>query len=146
MAVKPGPERRQYPRANVGGRKKGKVNATYDVSLLDISLGGALIEHVQAVQPESTFELGLILQGRNMELSCRVVRSAVHRSEEGPRGGGKLIYRTGLEFVDISDAAREAIGDYIRSIIEEESEREMEGQDPLKPLDRARLHPSKQSQ
>jgi len=145
MTVKPGSERRRHPRANVGGRKKGKVNATYDVSLLDISLGGSLIEHVQVVQPESTFELGLILQGQKMKLSCRVVRSAVHRSEGGSRGGGKLIYRTGLEFLDVSDGAREAIGDYIRSIIEEESERDTKGQDPLEPLDRARLHPSKQS-
>jgi c-di-GMP-binding flagellar brake protein YcgR len=144
MTTEPGPDRRRHPRANVGGRTKGKVNSTYDVSLLDISLGGALIEHVQVVQPNTVSQLGLTLQGHKMKLKCRVVRSLVHRSE-GRGGGRKLIYRTGLEFLDVSDEAREAIGDYIRSIIEEESERDTKGQDPLQPLDRARLHPSKQS-
>lgn len=144
MTAERGADRRRHPRVNVGGRTKGKVNATHDVSLLDISLGGALIEHIHVVQPDSVSELGLTLQGHKMMLKCRVARSLVHRVE-GQGVGRKLIYRTGLEFLNPSDAVREAIGDYIRSIIEEESERETKGQDPLEPLDRGSLHPGKHS-
>ncbi len=112
---KKGPERRQHPRFVVGGGTKGRVTA-YEVSLLDVSLGGAMIEHAQIVRPGTLSYLILPLQGREVSLRCRVIRSVVHRPEMQPDGERMLIYRTGLEFVEPSDETRKVISEYIDSL------------------------------
>ncbi|MFQ5848203.1 MAG: PilZ domain-containing protein [Candidatus Methylomirabilales bacterium] len=112
------PERRQYPRFVVGGRTKGRVTAVYEASLLNISLGGALIEHAHIVRPGTMSYLILKLQGRDVSLRCRVVRSVVHRPEVQPDGERILIYRTGLEYIELSDETLQAIGDYISTGME----------------------------
>jgi len=127
----------------VGGKTKGKVNAVHDVSLLDISLGGALIEHAHVVQPGITFDLVLTLLGHKLKLKCRAVRSMVSRSEAQPKGGQKLIYRTGLEFLGPSQERRQVISDYIRSIIEGEQKGGAEQADMAGPLEQGRLQPQR---
>ena len=136
-------ERRRYPRVNVGGRTRGRVNAVHDVSLLDISLGGALIEHAQVVQPGIAFDLVLTLVGKKLRLRCRAVRSVVSRSEGQPKGGQKLIYRTGLEFLQPTAETQQVIGDYIRSIIEDEQKGAADQPDVAGPLEQGRLQPER---
>lgn len=94
------PERRRYPRVLLGSDTKGQVNAFYDVVLVDISLGGAMIEHAEVVRPGTILELLLTLAGRAMRVRCRVVRSEIHRSEVQPDGEQLLIFRSGLEFLE----------------------------------------------
>ena len=48
---KKGAERRRHPRFVVGGKTKGRMTAIYDASLVDISLGGAMVEHAHIVRP-----------------------------------------------------------------------------------------------
>ncbi len=91
-------ERRQYPRGIVGGRTKGWVNAIDEVSILDVSLGGALIEHTGFVRLESVSYVDLLLRGRKLRVQCRAVRSAVDRLELQPDGEEAVIYHTGVEF------------------------------------------------
>jgi hypothetical protein len=134
-------ERRRHPRVNVGGKTKGRVNAVDDVSLLDISLGGALIEHAQVVQPGIAFDLVLTLVGQKLKLRCRAVRSVVYRSEVQAKGGQKLIYRTGLEFLQPPAATQQVIGDFIRSIIEDEQGGGAKQPDVAGPLEQGRLQP-----
>ncbi len=117
-AEKEGRDRRQYARFAVAGRTKGRVTAAYDAYLIDISLGGALIEHAQVVRPGTISSLDLELHGKRVSLRCRVIRSVVHRPEVQPDGERELIYRTALQFLEPSDETRQVIGDYIRSIIE----------------------------
>ncbi|MGH7404965.1 MAG: PilZ domain-containing protein [Candidatus Methylomirabilales bacterium] len=136
-------ERRRFPRVNVGGRTKGTVNAVHDVSLLDISLGGALIEHAQVVQPGIAFDLVLTLVGQKLKLRCRAVRSVVSRSEAQAKGGQKLIYRTGLEFLQPAAETQQVIGDYIRSIIEDEQKGGANQPDAAGPLEQGRLQPQR---
>jgi hypothetical protein len=125
------PERRRHPRVTVGGRTSGKVNAVHDVSILDISLGGMLIEHAPVVQPGIICDLVTTLLGHEMRLRCRVARSAVHRVEVNPGGKRKLIYRTGLEFLEHTDETRQVIRHYIKSVIEEENGGSASEPDPL---------------
>jgi hypothetical protein len=134
-----GPDRRQFPRVNVGGRTKGQVNAVHDVALMDISLGGALVEHTQVVQPGITFDLSLALRGNKMRLKCRVVRSLVHRSEVQRDGQRKLIYRTGVEFLQPTQETRQVISDYIRWILEEQEGAAAKDPGVPEPLERAGL-------
>ena len=113
------PDLRRYARFSVEGRTKGQVAAFCDALILNISLGGALIEHTQVVRPGTLSTLDLDLLGHTLMLTCRVVRSVVHRQEIQPYGGRELIYHTGLEFLNVSDDTRQRIGDYIHSVLEE---------------------------
>ncbi|MGH7479270.1 MAG: hypothetical protein ACREJ8_06745, partial [Candidatus Methylomirabilales bacterium] len=43
--------RRQFARFFVGGKAKGRVTAIYDAVVLNLSIGGSLIEHAHVVRP-----------------------------------------------------------------------------------------------
>lgn len=115
-------DKRRYPRVIVGSETRGRMASIDDALLLNISSGGVLIEHVQPLRPGTVSALNLDLQGKRVNLSCRVVRSVAHRIGLQPDGERALIYHTGLEFVDASDEARQAINQYIHSMSEDGSE------------------------
>ncbi len=70
---------RRYPRVAVGTKIKGQTHGIERGSVLNFSVGGALIEHAK--------------------VRCRVVWLAAHRTERQLNGEEELIYRTGVEFV-----------------------------------------------
>lgn len=111
-------DRRRYPRFIIGRRAGGRATVTYEVSLQNISLKGALIEHAHAVRPGILSYLVLKLHGKELSLRCRVVRSVVHRRELLPTGERVSKYHTGLEFVDLSHETRQLLGEYIESNVD----------------------------
>jgi hypothetical protein len=111
--------RRKHPRFVAKGETKGRVAAVSDAVLLNISLGGALIEHVGVVRPGTPSSLELDLHGKRIRLRCRVARSVGNRIEVQPDGEQELIYHTGLQFVEPSDETLQVIGDYIQSLSNE---------------------------
>lgn len=106
-------ERRRYPRWVVGGRLAGRTNAVPSVSFINISLGGILIEHTDMVRPGNTSLLNLLILGREAALNCRIVRSLVDRPELQAGGERDLIYRSGLEFLGLSEDSLGLIDEYI---------------------------------
>jgi hypothetical protein len=94
------------------------VTAVHEASLLDISLGGALIAHTHVVRPGSISYLVLKLKGRDVSLRCRVIRSVVSRLEVESEGERAVIYHTGLEFIEPSDETQQMISNYISSTVE----------------------------
>ncbi len=109
--------RRQYARFVVGGKTRGRVTAVCDAVILNISVGGSLIEHSNVVRPGTISLLDLDLLGKRLSLKCRVARSVVARTETQPDGERELIFHTGLEFLGLSDETRKVISHYIQSII-----------------------------
>lgn len=111
---------RRHPRFIAGGRKKGRVTGDYEASLINISQGGALIEHAEVVvRPGTISFLELELQGKSVSLRSRVAWSIVKRPEKTPDGEQALVYHTGLEFIELPEDTRQTVCDYIQSIIEE---------------------------
>lgn len=107
------PSKRRFPRFNVLGKVEGKIVASYEATLVNLSLGGALIEHSSMVRLGSMSQLMLPFGTGEIRIPCRVVRSALDRPER--RGGDSvIIYQTGLEFLnpspDILAALEELIG------------------------------------
>jgi len=102
-------ERRQAPRIAVAGRLGGRARAILDARILDISLTGARIAHLNPLPPGTpcTFELppgiGSVL------LSARVVRSAVIGSEQTPEKRRLLRYESGLTFVGLTEEQHAAL-------------------------------------
>ena len=99
-------ERRRYPRFVVGNRTKGRINGIGEVSVLNLSAWGALIEHGEVLRPDTIVHLVLILAGRETRVRCRVIWLAIHRAEVQPDGEQELIFRTGVEFLKPSEETR----------------------------------------
>ncbi len=107
-------DRRRYPRWAVRGRLTGQVVGHIPkVSVVDISLGGVLIEHTSPVEPGVISFLNMLLPGHEVTLKSRVVRSAVYHSEVRSTTERERIYRTGLEFLDLTEASLRLINGYI---------------------------------
>lgn len=101
-------DRRRYPRLNENTGKKVSLIGIDEASLLNISLGGILIEHAYLLRPGTIVELVLPLASRRLKLRCLVVWSVISRSEVKPDGEHELIFRTGLAFLELSkDANRQ---------------------------------------
>ena len=109
-------DKRRNIRWAVEERTAGRITATYDASLINISVNGALIEHSDLVRPGTLSILTLFVQERELRIRCRVVRSAVHRTEVRTKGERELIFRTGLEFLDVSEDSLRLIDKYIVSL------------------------------
>ncbi|MFQ5961604.1 MAG: PilZ domain-containing protein [Candidatus Methylomirabilales bacterium] len=114
-----GRERRKHPRFVVGGVTKGQVPAAGDVSLINISLGGVLIEHADMIRPGSMTQLVLHLLWRIVKVQCRVVRSVLTRQEYSLEGDEIIIYHSGLEFIEPPEEMRKMISEYIETMIED---------------------------
>ncbi len=107
------PERRRHVRWAVKGLVSGRIEFTDSVSPLDLSLGGAQIEHSEILRPGTTMFLTLFFPDHQMTLKCAVIRSVVYGSVIQDNGERELIYRSGLEFVGISEDDRRVIGAYM---------------------------------
>jgi hypothetical protein len=95
------PVKRRFPRFTVLGKVAGKIIATHEATLLNLSLGGALIEHPSMVRPGSVSQLLIPTPRGDIQIDCRVARSTLVRQER--RGNeAMVIYQTGLEFRDPS--------------------------------------------
>ncbi len=110
-------DRRRHRRWEVGGRHVGRLDSAHQASVLDLSLGGALIEHSSShVWPETVAFLTLAAPGKEAGLKCRVAHSTVHRYEVQPTGDRDLIYRSGLEFLETSEASLQLIDNFIDAL------------------------------
>lgn len=106
-------DRRRHLRWRVGEGLRGRIASKNEASILDISLGGALIEHSNLVRPGTLSFLTLLLRGQEVSLRCRVVRSAIYRFEVWPTGEQEHLYRTGVEFLALSEDSRQMLDKYI---------------------------------
>ncbi len=111
----PKEERRRDSRWNAGGTE-ARFAPKYKVSLLNISRGEALIEHSHPVRPGTQLFMTLLIHEQQVGLKCRVVRSQDYRYEVLPTGEHDHFYRTGLEFLGLSENSRGLIDEYISSM------------------------------
>jgi hypothetical protein len=111
-------DQRRHPRWGVRGRLTGRVGNIPKVAVVDISLGGAMIEHPSLFQSGAVMVVNLLFPGHEVGLKCRVIRSDPHGYEVLPTGTRDLLHRTGLEFLDISEASQRVINGYIQFLSE----------------------------
>jgi len=112
--MKGGEERRRLPRfriASIGG----SIDAPFETEVINLSMGGALVEHQEALRVGSECTLILPVAGATVGVRCQVVHSAVGHQAKGTSGEGLLFYRTGLEFLGVSAEAEKILATLIRS-------------------------------
>lgn len=119
MADKPkgtGADRRRHPRVPVHGEVMGSIHTIASAPFVDLSETGALLEASCALKPGSFYRLRFSIPGTGeMVLKTRVVRSFVHGFKPGPKGENALVYRTAVEFVEISPNDRAALHQHLGS-------------------------------
>jgi c-di-GMP-binding flagellar brake protein YcgR len=76
----------------------------------DISAGGLGVETLVPLDLGHALELELFLPG-----GLRIVARATVKNLQRENRGGREIYKAGLQFMQISDAHRKAISDYVGS-------------------------------
>lgn len=88
----------------------------WDVTLLDISSSGALLEHDQRVRVGEVYRLSFEVEGLHVGLTGRTVRSFV--SHRIPVAGGEqqIMYRTGLEFTGLTEDTAQLISAYVTRV------------------------------
>lgn len=101
---------RRFPRYQIRG-VAGSVTDAYDAEVLDLSMGGALMEHRGMFHIGGLYVLGVATSVNHLNIRCRVVHSQVSRCEPD----GTLSYRTGVEFLDLTPEAEHTLEAVIRS-------------------------------
>jgi hypothetical protein len=101
-------EKRDLERVLLEGQVKGEVMVFQPMTILDISLGGAQIETGFALQMDSLHDFRLTLGDRSI-----VVKGRIAHCHIGELTDVAALYRTGVEFVGVSDHARGVITDFV---------------------------------
>lgn len=100
MSLQSGRKRR-FARLTLSEPLVDQVTASHDVSILDLSKGGARVEHTMILRPGSTCHLRLPIRTRSVMVVCNVVWSKAVARAESTQGGG-LLYQSGLEFARLT--------------------------------------------
>lgn len=90
---------------------RGEVMVFQPMTILDISIGGAQIETGFALQLDSLHDFRLSLGDRSV-----IVKGRIAHCHIGELTDVSAFYRTGVEFIDLTDHARTAISDFVLAI------------------------------
>jgi hypothetical protein len=101
-------EKRDLERIPLEGEVRGEVMVFQPMTILDISLGGAQIETAFALQLDSLHDFRLSLNDRSI-----VVKGRIAHCHIGELTDVAALYRTGVEFIALSDHARLAIEEFL---------------------------------
>ena len=101
-------EKRDRERLPLEGQVKGEVMVFQPMTILDISIGGAQIETAFALQLDSLHDFRLSLGDRSV-----IVKGRVAHCHIGELTDVTALYRTGVEFVTLTDQARDSIADFV---------------------------------
>ncbi len=113
----PATERRRGPRARLRARTPAQLQLR-DVNLIDLSLAGALVEHIEPVRPGEIYRLALTLDGQNVQVLARAMRVFASHRVTVAGGERQVVYRTGLEFVGLKKEAANLITEFVENLLQ----------------------------
>ena len=102
-------ERRGTPRLPITANVGARARATLEVRVVDLSVSGARIEHVDLLRPGSACAFQFPPAIGSLVLSARVIHSTVIGSSQNPDGERHLRYQTGLQFVGVTPDQRSVL-------------------------------------
>ena len=107
----PDENKRDSERVAVPAPLHGEVKVYQPMTILDVSGGGAQIETPFALQLDSLHDFRLSLGERSVVVKGRIAHCHIGELKEGV-----VIYRTGVEFVEISDHVQSAIEHFVAAL------------------------------
>lgn len=109
------PTPRRFPRVKVHGSLPGQASLQHDITLLDLSEGGARLEHAGRFSLNAICFVRLPTPTGELLLKGKIVHSAVSRTIPGPDGEPTLYYQTGIEFVEVTSESLQALRQLLAS-------------------------------
>jgi DNA-binding response OmpR family regulator len=109
-------ERRRAARARMGAQSSAQLHLT-NVTLVDLSVAGALVEHTDPVRPGEIYRLSFPVDGREVHVFARAVRAFASHRVTVASGERRLAYRTGMQFVGVEKHAAELIASYVGKLL-----------------------------
>lgn len=110
-------ERRRGPRVRLRTHAPAQLQLR-DVNLIDLSLAGALVEHIEPVRPGEIYRLALTLDGQNVQVLARAMRVFASHRVTVAGGERQVVYRTGLEFVGLKREVASLITEYVEKLLQ----------------------------
>lgn len=105
--------RRKHARLTFSEPVTGAVTSSHEVHILDLSLGGARVEHTIILRPGSSCYLRLPLDERSLTVNCRIIWSRAVGRASGQQGGTGLIFQSGVQFGSLSQEAQAILESYL---------------------------------
>ncbi len=115
-------ERRRWPRVRMRTQTPAQLQLR-DVNLIDLSLSGALVEHVDPVRPGEIYRLALTLGGQSVQVLARAMRVFASHRVTVAGGERQVVYRTGLEFVGLKKEVANLLNGYIEGLLQPDPSR-----------------------
>jgi hypothetical protein len=100
--------KRDGERVPLEGQVEGEVMVFQPMTILDISVGGAQIETAFALQLDSLHDFRLTLGNRSV-----IVKGRIAHCHIGQLTDVTALYRTGVEFIDLTEHASHAISEFV---------------------------------
>jgi len=89
----------------------GEVKVYQPMTILDVSKGGAQVETPFPLQLDSLHDFRISLGERSV-----VVKGRIAHCHIGELNEGVVLYRTGVEFVEVSDHVQSAIEHFVEAL------------------------------
>jgi DNA-binding response OmpR family regulator len=109
-------ERRRSSRVRMRAAAPAQLHLM-EVTLIDLSLSGALVEHTDPVRPGEIYRLSFPIDGQEVNVLARAVRAFASHRVTVAGGERKVVYRTGMEFVGVDKAASDAIAAFVNRLL-----------------------------
>jgi hypothetical protein len=106
-----GDDKRDRERVPVPGPVHGEVKVYQPMTILDISLGGAQVETPFPLQLDSLHDFRLSLGDRSVVVKGRIAHCHIGELHEGT-----VLYRTGVEFIEPTEHAQNAIAAFVEAL------------------------------
>jgi hypothetical protein len=101
---------RKNERLEIFGEMLGEVMVYQPMAIKEVSRGGALIETAFPMQVDSLHDLRLMLGELSIVVKGRIVHAHICDVENG------VVYRVGIEFVEPTQYALDAVGQFMAAI------------------------------
>jgi hypothetical protein len=108
------PVRRKHARLTFGEPASGAITSSNEVQVLELSLGGARIEHTMILHPGSSCYLRLPLSVGILTANCIIIWSRVVDRAVGEQGGSALLFHTGVQFGNLAREAQALLDAYLQ--------------------------------
>jgi DNA-binding response OmpR family regulator len=109
-------ERRRATRVRMRAEAPAQLHLM-EVTLVDLSLSGALVEHTEPVRPGEIYRLSFPVNGQEVHVLARAVRAFASHRVTVAGGERKVVYRTGMEFVGVDKSSGDAIATYVNRFV-----------------------------
>lgn len=104
-------DKREGERIQILGELHGEVMVFQPIAIKELSRGGALVETGFPLHLDSLHDFRLTLGDRSIVVKGRVVHCSISDVEQE-----LILYRSGIEFVEMSDRVYSVVADFIDAV------------------------------